>query len=137
MAARYRAYASGVPAPPEHEARALAVQRRNAILFAGLRIIIAPLTLVALILSLVHWRRYAVVVAPALFYLLGLSLTFAKPRFRELSDPLLFIPLAALVSDMLFGTVELGPHPSRRVKVATGTALIVLAGAANALAYLR
>lgn len=137
MAAVYQAYESGVSASPELEAGGRAVQKRNAILLTGWRIILAPLTLFALALSLAHWRRYGLVVAPALSYLLGLSLTFAKPRFRELSDPLLFIPLAALLSDMLLGAAELGARPSRAVKVAVGAALVVAVGVVKVVYYLR
>jgi hypothetical protein len=137
MAAVYQAYESGMSASPELEAGGRAVQKRNAILLTGWRIILAPLTLFALALSIAHWRRYAVVVAPALSYLLGLSLTFAKPRFRELSDPLLFIPFAALLCDMLLGAAELGARPSRAVKIAVGAALVVAVGVVKVVCYLR
>ena len=136
MAAVYQAYESGVSASPELEARGLAVQKRSIVLLTGWRIVVAPLTVFALALSLAHWRRYALVAAPALSYLLGLSLTFAKPRFRELSDPLLLIPLAALLCDMLLGATEFGARPSRAVKVAVGAALVVVVGVATVLAYL-
>jgi 4-amino-4-deoxy-L-arabinose transferase-like glycosyltransferase len=136
MAAVYRAYDSGASASPELEGRGRAVQKRNLILLTGWRIIVAPLALFALVLSLIHWRRYGLVAAPSLSYLLGLSLTFAKPRFRELSDPLLFIPLAALLCDMLVGTAELGVRPSRRVKAAVGAALVVVVGVVKVLGYL-
>lgn len=137
MAAVYQAYESGVSESPELEARGPVVQKRNLILLAGWRIVLAPLTLFALVLSLAHWRRYGLAVAPALSYLLGLSLTFAKPRFRELSDPLLFIPLAALISDMLLGTAELGSRPSRTVKAAVCAALVLVVGVVKVLHYLR
>ena len=137
MAAVYQAYESGVSASPELEAQGMAVQKRNIVLLTGWRIILAPLTVFALILSLAHWRRYGVILAPVLSYLLGLSLTFAKPRFRELSDPLLLIPLAALISDMLLGTAELGSRPSRRVKAAVGIALIVVVAVVKVVYYLR
>jgi hypothetical protein len=136
MVAVYRAYDSGVSASPELEARGPVVQKRNLILLAGWRIIIAPLALFALVLSLIHWRRYGLVVAPSLSYLVGLSLTFAKPRFRELCDPLLFIPLAGLLCDMLVGTAELGVRPSQRVKVAVGAALVVVVGVVKVVGYL-
>ena len=137
MAAVYQAYESGVSASPELEAGGLAAQKRNVIILTGWRIVVAPLTVFALILSLAHWRRYSLVLAPGLSYLVGLSLTFAKPRFRELSDPLLLIPLAALISDMLLGTAELGSRPSRRVKAAVGIALIVVVAVVKVVYYLR
>ena len=85
---------------------------------------IAPLILLALLLALKRWRAYAIFFLPALVYLAVLSLYFAKPRFRELSDPLLFVPLAALLSDMVFGTTELGSRPSRAVKTGVAVALV-------------
>jgi hypothetical protein len=137
MTAVYQAYESGVSESPELEAGGLAAQKRNVIILTGWRIVVAPLTVFALILSLAHWRRYSLVLAPGLSYLVGLSLTFAKPRFRELSDPLLFIPLAALVSDLLVGPAELGSRPSRKVKAAVGIALIVVVGVVKVVYYLR
>jgi len=52
-------------------------------------------------------------------------MVYAVARFRRLSDPLLFVPLAGLLSDLLFGTNELGDRPSRRVKVVVAVVLVV------------
>ena len=79
---------------------------------------LSPLLLTSLVLAAPHWRRYAIVLLPVGIYLLALSLTFSQPRFRELSDPLLFILIAALLVDTCAGSRMLGARPARRAKVA-------------------
>ncbi len=76
-------------------------------------------------MSFRRWRTYAIVVLPALCYLGGLSLVFAEARFRQLSDPLLFVPFAGLLSDLLFGSTELGTRPSRGLKLAAAAVVVV------------
>lgn len=104
----------------------LTMHRRAVVVLTALRAVVAPLLLFGLLLAVARWRNYALVLAPALAYIAGLSLIFAKERFRELCDPLLIVPLAALLSDLAWGTTELGGRPSRRAKM-IGAA--VLAGA--------
>lgn len=78
--------------------------------------LLSPLILVGLCLAVLQWRRFAVIVLPTGLYLLLLSLTFSQPRFRELSDPFLFILAAALVIDILCGTRQMGARPRRAAK---------------------
>lgn len=113
------------PTPsPNLAARWRAARERNTVFLGFLRSLVAPLTLLALILSFRRWRTYAIVVLPALCYLGALSLVYAVTRFRQLSDPLLFVPLAGLLSDLLFGSTELGTRPSRGLKL--GAAVLVV-----------
>ncbi len=97
--------------------RSRVLRRENGDALVYLRLLSAPLTALALILSFVRWRAFAIAVFPALCYLGGLSATYAQMRFRELSNPLLLIPLAALLSDVLFASTDLGARPSRWTKV--------------------
>lgn len=78
--------------------------------------LLAPFILIGSALSLPRWKHYAVVLLPAAIYIAALTFSFSQPRFRELSDPLLFVFAAALVSDILFKTEELGARPKRRTK---------------------
>jgi len=110
---------------PSLLSRASAVESRNLLCLAGFRAVMAPLIVLAVSLSLLRWRSYAIVVLPALCYLGGISLVYAQLRFRHLADPLLFVPLAGLLSDVFFGTSELGSRPSRGVKVAIAVLLVV------------
>lgn len=91
--------------------------------------LLSPLILISLVLAAFHWRRCAVALLPVGIYLLALSLTFSQPRFRELSDPLLFVLVAALLVDVCAGTRTMGVRPDRRTKVA-----LVLIGLAIAIA---
>ena len=99
-------------------------QQRNEVVLTAIRAVAAPLMLFGLALAVVRRHSYALVVAPALAYIAGLSLTYGKERFRELSDPLLIIPLAALLSDLAWGTTELGGRPSRRAKMICASVLV-------------
>ena len=73
-----------------------------------------------------RWRAYALLIIPVTSYFGGLSLTFAFERCRELSDPLLVIPLAALLSDLFLGTEDLGRWPSRTKKWLLTVAVVVI-----------
>jgi 4-amino-4-deoxy-L-arabinose transferase-like glycosyltransferase len=96
-------------------------------LFLGaVRAVLAPLILLSLVLSFSRWRRFSLVLLPALSYMVGLSLTYVQIRFREIMNPLLFIPLAALLSDMMFGSDEVGNWLSRRGKVLAGAVLVAV-----------
>lgn len=77
---------------------------------------VSPLMVLGAALAIPHWRRYALLLVPLGAYVVGLTLTFSQPRFRELSDPLFCVFVALLVSDLAFGTQRLGKRPSRRVK---------------------
>ncbi len=106
----------GGPVPEELRLRAGEIEMRHALFLKRLRWLLAPLVLLALLVTIPWWRDYAVVTFPALSYLGGLSLTYAEIRFRELSDPLLMIPLAGLLAMAVFRSTELAReplHPSR------------------------
>ena len=94
----YHAQRAGTVVPPEVAVHAAEFQQRNGSWLRAWRYVVAPLTLAGVIFSLWRWRAYAVAVLPAASYLLGLSLTYTEVRFRELSDPLLFVPLGGLLA---------------------------------------
>lgn len=92
------------------------------------RRVVAPLTLVALGLSLTRWRTMSVVLLPVLSYGVLIALTFVAERFREMWNPLLVIPLAALLADVAWGTQESSPRVGRRTKalLAAGAIAVML-----------
>jgi len=135
MAAARRQYQGDQSVSPALVSRALAVQRGNGVWLTAWRALTFPLVLLALVLAAFRWRTYAIVLLPALSYLTGLSLVFAKPRFRELADPLLFVLLAGLLSDLLFGTTELGSRLSRALKAAIAALLVVASIAVHVFRY--
>jgi len=100
-------------APPELLQRALDVEMHHAIMLKRVRMVVAPLVLIALVVALPWWRDYAIVLLPVFFYLGGLSLTYTEIRFRELTDPLLFIPLSGFLSMFIFRSTELASEPLR------------------------
>ncbi|MFQ5805055.1 MAG: ArnT family glycosyltransferase [Phycisphaerae bacterium] len=106
------------PAPAQLRRKSAEARRRNACFLACYRVTVAPLTLVALALSFARWRNFAVVVLPVSCYVIGIGLTFGAERFRMLSDPFFFVPMAALLSDAIFGSRDLGVKPSRALKIA-------------------
>ncbi|HEU5074821.1 MAG TPA: hypothetical protein VFU02_11615, partial [Polyangiaceae bacterium] len=88
--------------------------------------LVSPLMLVGAAFAVPHFRRYALLSLPLGAYLAGLALTFSQPRFRELSDPIFYVFIALLASDLLWGTRRLGKRPSRRLKlVVTAAALVI------------
>jgi 4-amino-4-deoxy-L-arabinose transferase-like glycosyltransferase len=93
---------------------ATAIRERHLDWLRWLRALTVPLVLLAFALCLGRFRTYVIVAAPVLCYAAMLSATYFSERFRELSDPLLLIPLGALVSDIVFGTAELPPAGTRR-----------------------
>ncbi len=101
------------------------IRRYNQYLLAGVRAIVAPLVLLSLVLSFSRWRDYVVVVLPAGTYVFGLALTYVQIRFRVLADPLLFVPLAGLLSDVVFGTEELGNWLTRSQKKVLSVGLVL------------
>ena len=94
---QYRANRGGPPLSPDTATRARLVQEHNLAFLWAVRCVVSPLVLIGLLWSARQWRRYSLVVLPALSYLVGLSITYAEPRFRELSDPLLIVPVAGLL----------------------------------------
>jgi 4-amino-4-deoxy-L-arabinose transferase-like glycosyltransferase len=112
--ARFRhTWAGDQSVAPALLVRAGEVETRNARLLRRVRIVLAALTLLGLVCALAWWRDYAIVLLPALCYIGGLSLTYVEVRFRELADPLLFIPLAGLLGVFIFRTTELAHEPLR------------------------
>ncbi|MBN1343466.1 MAG: glycosyltransferase family 39 protein [Phycisphaerae bacterium] len=105
------------------QARQILVRRRECLRI--FRIVIAPLILLSLGLAVFRWRHYAIAVLPALSYVSGICLTYFAPRYRYVSEPLLFIPLAGLICDILFGTTELGARIPRLAKAFAAVAVIL------------
>ncbi len=116
------------PAPQREPlvAAARAVHGRNLKCLERYRRVIAPLGIAAMLLGLIWWRRTAVVLLPLLSYQLGIVLTFFAPRFREMSNPLMFVLMGALLADVIFGTQDLGRWPGRWGKLALAAGAIVL-----------
>jgi len=109
----------GSPAPAEIVARAKAIVDRNLSYLTWLNVAsLSPLVLLALVLSLARWREVAVILLPVGTYFGGLALTVASMRYRVLSDPFLYILLAALLSDLFTRSTELGQRPPWSVKIA-------------------
>jgi len=108
--------------PADLLARARALQVRHGRMLTEFRAVAAPLMLTALILGMLHYRKFGVVVLPALSYAIGTSATFMQERFRELWDPLLLIPLAGLLADIISGTANLPPYSrlGRWIKLTMG-----------------
>ncbi len=104
------------PPVPQAAHRLAELEGANQAFEERVRTVVVPLMLLAAGLALRRLRDFSVILIPAGTYLAGLALTFAQPRFRQLSDPLLLIPLAALLADLLFGTQELGRWPRQRWK---------------------
>jgi hypothetical protein len=88
--------------------------------------LVSPLMLVGAALAVPHFRRYALLLLPLGAYLAGLALTFSQPRFRELSDPIFYVFIALLASDLLWGTRRLGKRPSRPIKFVVAAAALVI-----------
>lgn len=89
-----------------------------------LRVPLVPLTLVGLALGLLRMRRFAVIVLPWASYVLGISLTFAEPRFRELSEPLLMVMTGVLLAT-IGGAAQDFPEARKRAALAVVSALAV------------
>jgi len=86
---------------------------------------VSPLMLVSAALAAAHWRRYALLLMPLGAYVAGLALTFSQPRFRELSDPIFYVFVAMLASDLILGTRRLGKRPSRLGKAVIAAVAVV------------
>jgi len=123
VAGLYEHQVKGEPVKPTEIQLGRKVQQRNEAYLRWLQTVLSPLLLMALLLSLARWRLFAPVSLTAVFYSAGIIATYFEPRFREVVIPLLLIPLAGLVSDVAWGTTDLGRHPGRGVK----TALTVIA----------
>jgi 4-amino-4-deoxy-L-arabinose transferase-like glycosyltransferase len=103
---QYR-HRKGVQASPDDLERMYRLYRRNNSFLSWLRAGSVPVMLLGLVLAVPRWRRYGVFTVPFLFYLAGLSATMFAPRFRELGEPLLLVPAAALLLDLFTGSREL------------------------------
>lgn len=93
-----------------------ATRRANARYLEYVRIIVAPLTLAALLLSFGRWRDWAPIVGPAACYVAGICASFGGERFRVLSDPFLLILLGALLSDLFCRSNDLSKRASLAFK---------------------
>ena len=113
----------GKPVAPDVLEKARAMLGKHQRCLLRIRRVSVPLTVLALLLALRRWRGFAIVLLPAGCYLLGISCTFVSERFRELLNPLVMIPVAALLVDLLAGEQNLGDLPNRVGK----TVLILLA----------
>lgn len=112
----------------EHRAEHLA---RDGVRRAVTRIrrVSAPLALVAAVLCLWRFRTYSLVLLPTVLYLGGVAGTIFIERYRELSNPLMMLLIAALLSDLIWDRGDLTPRIRRRTK-------LIVAGAAVAIALL-
>ena len=122
VVALYRARVRGQTQRAALVARAENLIARNETHLGIIRALWSPLVILAMILASRHWRRYAPILLPAIFYIVGLSATYFEARFREAVEPLLAIVVAALLADVLFGSKDLGGWPSRSVK---GVAMVI------------
>jgi 4-amino-4-deoxy-L-arabinose transferase-like glycosyltransferase len=90
-----------------------------------LRRISAPLALVAAVLCLWRFRTFCPVLLPAGLYLAGVAGTIFIERYRELSNPLMMLLMAALLSDLIWDRGDLCPGLRRRTKlIVTGAAIL-------------
>jgi 4-amino-4-deoxy-L-arabinose transferase-like glycosyltransferase len=123
VAAFRQAWEKADPAGQEIISRAGYLESLNAEWLRKLRMITVPLVLLSLLVCLGRWRHFALVLLPLASYLGGLSATYVEVRFRELADPLLCIPVAALIAIFVFRNAELSvsaPAPSRAVAAVLG-----------------
>lgn len=104
------------------------VRLENEHSLSAVRIVIAPLSLMAAVLALRRWRDFATVLVPAAAYIVGISLLFFQERFREPVQPLLDVPLAALLASIMWGTPDLGAKPRRWIRAVV--AVVLIAGTA-------
>lgn len=124
MSIFFNAAEQGMASTPEVTARARAIEAQNTSYLYWMNVLIlCPAGLIAMFLAVLQWRRTGVIVLPLILYLGGLSLTVASMRYRLLSDPLLFMLIAALWCDVFGGQENLGRRPGRGFKIA----LLVLA----------
>jgi len=82
-----------------------------------LRMLVVPLSLLALLMALPRWRQFSPVLLPWGSYVLGISLTFAMNRFRVPVEPLLYVPLGALIAGIFFRTHDFA-WPRERISLA-------------------
>ena len=115
IAARYQR-SRGREYPEELAAYARQIESRNLGLHESFRLVVAPLVLLSILLALWRPRAFAFVLLPLVCYLAGHSLTAFAARYRMVSDPLVLVPLAALLADLLFGSRELCPRLWRWAK---------------------
>jgi len=93
-----------------------------------IRDILAPLGLVALVLGFASFRKYRLLLIPWASYTLGLTFTVVANRYALPSQPLLFVLIGALLSDLVFRTREF-PWPARYqtlVGIAAATLMLLV-----------
>ncbi len=98
---------------------------RNAFRARVWQVTVAPLILVAFVLAACRPRQYVYVLLPIACYVGGMTLTAFVERYRTLSDPLLLIPLGALLGDIFAGCHDLGCRPPRWAKAAAAVTLLL------------
>lgn len=86
--------------------------------------VMAALVLAGVLMALPRWRAFAFVLLPSLAYLGFLVLTVFIERYREVTNPLMFVPAGALLADILFGTRDLGRWLPRVGKIVLAGGLV-------------
>ena len=135
--AAHRAAWGGPALSVDEETRLREVRRSASHLLGGVRVFFAPLMMLGFALAFVRRGDLAPVLWPATCYALGLSLTFAQLRFRELLEPLMVIPLAALLCDVLLRSTNLGQWPHLLVKRILVVVLVVVSPVVNHNGWLQ
>ena len=125
MAAHNWHIKEGRPATEQQIEDAKELWELNKVRLRVWRVIVAPFVLLAFLLALFRMRQYAYVLLPVGSYLAGMALTAFTERYRTMSDPLLLIPLAALLCDMATGSNDLGKLPSRWWKIALAIGMLL------------
>lgn len=115
----------GRPATEQQIKDAKDLWARNTFRTRVWQVIVAPLMLVAFVLAACRPRQYLYVLLPIICYVGGMTLTAFVERYRLLSDPLLLIPLAALLGDIFAGGHDLGRLPPRWAKAAAAVTLLL------------
>lgn len=107
----------GPPVPPGIKKRFGALHAQGLQYLGRYQMFLAPLALAALLLALTRWRAHAIFLMPLFCYWGGHALTVFVERYRQVSDPLVFILVGALLGDILFGEHDLGPRLARGAKL--------------------
>ncbi|MEW6198824.1 MAG: glycosyltransferase family 39 protein [Planctomycetota bacterium] len=115
----------GRPATEQQIKNAKDLWARNTFRARVWQVIVAPLILVAFVLAACRPRQYVYLLLPIICYVGGMTLTAFVERYRLLSDPLLLIPLGALLSDIFAGGHDLGRLPPRWAKAAAAVTFLL------------
>jgi len=86
--------------------------------------VMAALVLAGLLMAVPRWRAFGFVLLPSLVYLGFLVLTVFIERYREVTNPLMLVPVGALLADILFGTRDLGRWLPRVGKIVVTGGLV-------------